>query len=209
MLHLLQGLVIGFLVAAPVGPVGLLCIRRAILDGRLAGFVTGAGAAVADALFGLVAALGLTSVTHFLSRHEGPFHAGAGLLLLGIGVVTMASRPPSPAVDAAVPTPDLTRAFFSTLGITLANPMTIAGFIAIFTGFGVGLRDGTAWQTGWLVLGVLLGSAAWWLLLSGIAGWLAPRLRSGGLALINLVTGALIAAYGVWQLGRLLVARHT
>src|SRR4051812_17010461 len=90
---LFRGLVIGFAVAAPVGPVGLLCIRRSIADGHLAGFITGLGAAAADALFGLIAALGLTAVTSFLTGHAHAFHFSSGLFLLAFGIATIRSRP--------------------------------------------------------------------------------------------------------------------
>jgi threonine/homoserine/homoserine lactone efflux protein len=207
MIHLLQGLVIGFAVAAPVGPVGLLCIRRSILDGRTAGFVTGLGAAVADAIFGLVAALGLTTVTTFLSGHAHAFQLAGGFFLLAIGLTTLRSRPPQ-RETGSVHAPNLAVAFASTVAITLANPMTIAGFVGIFTGFGVGLQTTGARPVGWLVFGVFLGSASWWLVLSTAASWFARRLNDGGLRIINLVAGGAIAAFGLWQLGRLVLNQN-
>ncbi len=204
--HIVKGFAIGFAVAAPVGPVGLLCIRRSILDGRLVGFITGLGAATADALFGLIAALGLTTVTAFLNRHEIGFQFAGGLCLLVIGVATMRSRPPS-RENGPVHAPNhLPAAYASAVAITLTNPMTIAGFIGIFTGFGVGLgTTGTA-QVSWLVLGVFLGSALWWLLLSGCAEWFGKKIPDGGLHAINLGAGLAIAFFGVWQLAAL--GRH-
>jgi len=202
MLHLLQGLAIGFAIAAPVGPVGLLCIRRSIVDGRLAGFVTGLGAATADSIYGLVAALGLTSVTVFLTDHATAFHLIGGIFLLVIGSATLCARPPQ-RKTGPIHAPNLRMAFLSTLGITLANPMTIASFIGIFAGFGPGLLTTGAVQAIWLVLGVFLGSAAWWLILSGAASWFARHITDGGLHFINFVAGGAIAAFGLWQLGRL------
>ncbi|HTB80463.1 MAG TPA: LysE family transporter [Opitutaceae bacterium] len=199
--HFLKGFAIGFAVAAPVGPVGLLCIRRAILDGRLAGFVTGLGAATADAIFGLIAALGLTSVTTFLTSHATGFQLVGGLCLLAIGLATMRSRPPV-RESGSVHAHNLTAAYASTIAITLTNPMTIAGFIGIFTGFGVGLGTTGAAQVSWLVFGVFLGSAAWWLLLSGCASWFGKRIPDNGLHAINVGAGLAIAFFGVWQLAR-------
>ncbi|HSY53540.1 MAG TPA: LysE family transporter [Opitutaceae bacterium] len=197
--HLLKGFVIGFIVAAPVGPVGLLCIRRSILDGRVAGFVTGLGAATGDAVFGLIAALSLTSVTEFLAGHVRGFQLLGGLCLFVIGVITIRSRPPV-RTRQPVHAPNFTAAYFSTIAITLANPMTMAGFIGIFTGFGVGLSTTGIAQISWLVAGVFLGSAAWWLLLSACAGWLGKKIPDGGLHAINVGTGLAIMLVGLWQL---------
>jgi threonine/homoserine/homoserine lactone efflux protein len=206
MQHLLKGLIIGFAVAAPVGPVGLLCIRRSLADGHLAGFVTGLGAATADAAFGLIAALGLTSVTAFLTGHAVLFELAGAAFLLAIGIATLRARPserPAGSVHAA----NLPAAFISTLAITLANPMTIAAFIGIFTGFGVGLHTSGVLDAISLVGGVFLGSAAWWLILSSASGWFAKRIGHGGLRFINVIAGALITVFGVLQLLRL-IATH-
>jgi len=200
--HIVKGFAIGFAVAAPVGPVGLLCIRRSILDGRLAGFITGLGAATADAVFGLIAALGLTTVTAFLNHHQTGFQFAGGLCLLVIGVATIRSRPPV-REHGSVHAPNLPAAYASTIAITLTNPMTIAGFIGIFTGFGVGLGTTGAAQVSWLVLGVFLGSAFWWLLLSGCAEWFGKKIPDGGLHAINLGAGLAITSFGVWQLATL------
>jgi threonine/homoserine/homoserine lactone efflux protein len=198
--HIVKGFAIGFAVAAPVGPVGLLCIRRSILDGRLAGFVTGLGAATGDSVLGLIAALGLTSVTVFLTGHARGFQLIGGLCLLAIGLATIRSRPPE-RTRQPVHAPNLTAAYVSTVFITIANPITIAGFIAIFTGFGVGLTTTGITQISWLVAGVFLGSAAWWLLLSGFAAWLGKKIPDGGLHAINIGTGLAILLIGVWELG--------
>ncbi|HZP59049.1 MAG TPA: LysE family transporter [Opitutaceae bacterium] len=200
--HLVKGFAIGFAVAAPVGPVGLLCIRRSILDGRLAGFITGLGAATADGIFGLIAAVGLTTVTTFLNHHEIAFQLLGGLCLLLIGIATMRSRPPT-RENGSVHARNLPAAFLSTVAITLTNPMTIAGFVGIFSGFGVGLDTTGAVDVFWLVLGVFLGSTAWWLLLSGCAGWFGKKIPGGGLHAINVGAGLTIAFFGVWQLAAL------
>jgi threonine/homoserine/homoserine lactone efflux protein len=200
--HILKGFVIGFAVAAPVGPVGLLCIRRSINDGRLAGLVTGLGAATADAVFGLIAAISLSSVTAFLANHATGFQFAGGLCLLAIGTATIRSHPHTRArtPDHA---PNLPAAYLSTVAITLANPMTIAGFIGIFTVFGVGISTSGIAPIAWLVSGVLLGSAAWWLLLSGFAAWMGKKIPDGGLHAINFGAGLAIVLIGLWQLTQL------
>ncbi len=201
MAPLLQGFAIGFAVAAPVGPIGLLCIRRSILDGRLTGFVTGLGAAFGDAIYGLVAALGLTSVTGFVGHHGPACELAGGLCLLVLGLAMARSRPrPRPA--GTVHAPNLTAAFASAAAITLANPMTVAAFLGIFTGLGPGLTASGIAPVSWLVLGVFLGSAAWWLILSGCASWFGRNISDERLHLFNLTAGLAIAAFGVWQLVR-------
>ncbi|MDE3083654.1 MAG: LysE family transporter [Verrucomicrobiota bacterium] len=201
--YLLIGLVIGFAVAAPVGPVGLLCIRRSLLDGRFAGFITGLGAATADGFFGLIAALGLTSVTAFLSRHSITVQTVGGIALVVIGIATMRSHPTSRENGEKSSLPG---SYFSTIAITLANPMTIAGFIGIFSSFGIGLKMTDTAQIFWLVIGVFLGSAAWWFLLSSLTSWLRKRFPDGGLHVINLGAGLAIVACGLWQFVKL--SRH-
>src|ERR1019366_5143828 len=196
---IVKGFAIGFAVAAPVGPVGLLCIRRSILDGRIAGFINGLGAATGDSILSLIAALGLTSVTVFLSGHAMGFQLIGGLCLLAIGMATIRSRPPE-RTRQPVHAPNLTAAYISSSFITLANPMTIAGFIGIYTGFGVGLATTGLAQITWLVAGVFLGSATWWLLLSGFAAWLGKKIPDGGLHAINIGAGLAIALIGLWEL---------
>jgi len=219
----LQGLVIGFSIAVPVGPIGLLCIRRSLADGHLAGFVSGLGAATADALYGVIAALGLTAVTRLLLEHQRVLQLGGGLFLLYLGLSTLRTRPTAAAhvaPAATLPfahtsTPVLTlgirvariplpSAYASTLVLTLANPLTILSFIGIFAGLGVGASATSPPSAIALVLGVFLGSAAWWLILSFTAATLGARLRHGGLRALNIASGLIIAAFGAWQLGKLL-----
>jgi threonine/homoserine/homoserine lactone efflux protein len=195
----LQGLIIGFSIAAPVGPIGLLCIRRSLTAGRLAGFVSGLGAATADAVYGIVAALGLTAVTNLLLASQTWLHLGGGAFLVYLGLATL--RTPAPAHAAAArESQSLIGAYASTLVLTLANPMTILSFLGIFAGFGAGA--GTSFSAGWIVAGVFIGSAAWWLFLSSAAGWLGHRLAGGGLRAVNVASGLIIAGFGVWQLAQ-------
>jgi threonine/homoserine/homoserine lactone efflux protein len=200
MLHFLKGLVIGFSIAAPVGPIGLLCIRRSLCDGRLAGFVSGLGAATADAFYGIIAALGLTAITHALLDHRGWLQLGGGAFLLYLGFATLRASPPLARSTSSTSARHLPAAYASTLMLTLTNPMTILSFLGIFAGLGIGGSSGSAFSAGALVLGVFLGSAVWWLLLSATAGWLGARLERGGLRALNILSGVTIAAFGAWQL---------
>ncbi len=199
-LLVLKGFVIGFAVAAPVGPVGLLCIRRSIADGRLVGFVTGLGAAVADALMAIVAAFGISTILNFLMGHKNTFQLLGGIILLIMGWAAMRARPPANTGGAPLHAPNLAGAFFSTIALTLANPVTIFSLLGIFTAFGVSLRTEGWLEPSWLVVGVFLGSAAWWLVLSYFANWFGKKLNTKLLHSINLGTGILLILFGVYQL---------
>ncbi len=199
---LLKGLLIGFSIAAPVGPIGVLCIRRSLAGGRLVGFVSGLGAATADAMYGMVATLGLTALMHGLLAQRVWLQAGGGLFLLYLGIGTLRSRPASPTL-ATTATASLGRAYATTLVLTLTNPMTILSFIAIFAGLGFGASSGGV-DGALLVAGVFAGSAAWWLIASTTAGWLGARLPHASLRAVNILAGTIIAGFGVWQLASLL-----
>lgn len=193
-----KGAVIGFSIAAPVGPVGLLCIRRSLHDGRLAGFVTGLGAAAADTLYGLAAAFSLTALTDFLVGHRHAFQLVGGLFLLYLGVATLRARPPVAAADR--PATNLGAVFLATFAITLTNPLTVLAFVGIFAGLGLGATVNTPATALRLVLGVFLGSAAWWIILSTGAAHFGRRLQSSGLRTLNLIAGSAILVIALWQL---------
>jgi threonine/homoserine/homoserine lactone efflux protein len=208
---LVKGLVIGFSIAAPVGPIGLLCLRCTLAHGRLNGFLCGLGAATADAIYGATAAFGLSAVTSLLLGTQMWLQLGGGLFLLWLGVKTLRAAPPAPRSLDTPAAGALVAGYFSTLALTLANPMTILSFLGIFAGLGLGAvpDDGSgrltagALSAGWLVLGVFFGSATWWLMLSSAAGWLGRRLSGGGFRTVNVASGLIIAGFGLWQLGQL------
>ncbi|MFA5265748.1 MAG: LysE family transporter [Opitutaceae bacterium] len=204
-LLLIKGFVIGFAVAAPIGPVGLLCIRRSIADGKLVGFVTGLGAAVADSFMALVAAFGVTTILSFLTGHKPAFQLLGGIILVGMGVAAMRAKPPTRA-EGPLHAPSILAAFLSTIALTLANPMTIASLLGIFTAFGVSLHTEGWIEPSWLVLGVFVGSTVWWLILSWFANWFGRKLNTRLLKTINIVTGLFLLAFGAYELGVLLYA---
>ena len=193
----LEGIVIGFAIAAPVGPIGVLCIRRTLADGRVSGLVSGLGAATADALYGAVAALGLTFVAEFLMGGESWLRLVGGAFLLFLGVRTFLARPAGRAAPEARRI-GLPGAYASTFFLTLTNPTTILSFAAIFAGLGVaGDASGSALSAMLLVLGVFFGSATWWFVLSGATSLFRTRLSVRGLRWVNRISGTVIAAFGV------------
>jgi threonine/homoserine/homoserine lactone efflux protein len=196
----IRGLIIGFSIAAPVGPIGVLCIRRTLADGRTSGFLSGLGAATADALYGCVAGFGLTVISGFLVDQRFWIQLIGGIFLLTLGIKTLRTVPAERA--AAASGTGLAASYASTLLLTLTNPMTILSFAGIFAALGVADTGGDFSAAALLVLGVFVGSAAWWLLLSGGVGLLREKLSSGVLRWTNRLSGAILLAFGliaVWQ----------
>jgi threonine/homoserine/homoserine lactone efflux protein len=192
-----RGLVIGFSIAAPVGPIGVLCIRRTLVDGRAMGLAVGLGAAAADAVYGAVAGFGLTAVSALLVRRQDVLRLVGGLFLCYLGARTFLARPAEQAARAAGA--GLLGAFTATFGLTLANPATILSFVAVFAGFGIGTAAG--WRdASVLVGGVFLGSALWWLLLSGAVGALRGRLDQRAFRWVNRLSGLVLLGFGVTAL---------
>jgi len=191
----LRGLVIGFSIAAPVGPIGLLCIRRTLTHGRASGLVSGLGAATADAAYGAVASFGLTAIAAFLTGEQTWLRLLGGGFLLYLGGKTFLSRPGTRAVPA--PHLGLAADYVSTLLLTLTNPATILSFIAVFAGLGLVGAKGDFRAATELVAGVFLGSAAWWWLLSSGVGWFKETLGPKELRWINWLSGGLLFAFGL------------
>ncbi|MGE5377749.1 MAG: LysE/ArgO family amino acid transporter [Bacteroidota bacterium] len=200
----LRGLVIGFSIAAPVGPIGVLCIRRTLAEGQLYGLVSGLGAATADALYGCVAAFGLTFISGFLIGHKLWLSLIGGLFLLYLGIKTLLSKPAEDAARAEGK--GLLGAYASTFLLTVTNPMTILSFVAIFAALGLGSTTGSYASALILVLGVFCGSATWWLLLSGGVGLFRNKFNARGLLWVNRISGAIITLFGIIALGGLLSA---
>jgi len=201
---LARGLVLGFSIAAPVGPIGILCIRRTLTESRAAGLVSGLGAATADALYGCVAAFGLTFVSESLLRGRTWLAWGGGAFLLWLGWRTLLARPPEIGAAASQtgrpPVRSLWSSWGSTFLLTVTNPMTILSFAAVFAGMGLGgIEKGPASAVS-LVTGVFAGSAAWWFALSGTVSLLRARFDAKGLLWVNRVSGAILVAFGVFAL---------
>ena len=190
-----RGLVVGLAVAAPVGPIGVLCIRRTLADGRLAGLATGLGAATVDAFYGGIAAFGVTVVSGLLLSQQVWIRLIGGLFLCYLGVKTIAAAPAERAATAPGPTP--LQAYISAVALTLANPPTILSFAAIFAGLGVGTTGRATGAAVVLVLGVLVGSALWWVLLSSGVAAVRARVSPRVLRWINCLSGAMLVAFGV------------
>lgn len=203
MLFFLKGVVIGLSIAAPVGPIGLLCIRRTLADGRLRGFITGLGAATADMLYGAVAAFGLTAISRPLIQYQGIIRLIGALLLfyIALRIFFMRSGGAGDSGDTHIRTArTYISAYVSTLFLTLTNPSTIISFLAVFAGVGVGIGAALTGQAIAIVVGVFLGSALWWFFLTTIVGRFTKSISSKSMRWINRIAGILMIALGLFSL---------
>jgi threonine/homoserine/homoserine lactone efflux protein len=198
----LKGVAVGLIIAVPVGPVGVLCVRRTIFEGRWFGFVSGLGAASADTVFGVVAGFGLTVISDWLLGWENWLRGFGGLFLLWLGLAALRKR----AVTAARPARsanNLLGAYLTTFVLTLSNPVTILAFIGVFAALGFSGHQATLARAGMLVAGVLAGSLLWWAGLSLAAGLFRRKFTQRHLIWINRGSGAILTASGLALLASL------
>jgi threonine/homoserine/homoserine lactone efflux protein len=193
---LLRGLLMGFAIAAPVGAIGALCIRRTLRGGRAIGIATGLGAATADGVYGAIAAFGVTAVSAALVGARGWLGLCGGIFLVYLGVRTISAEPAREREERREPK-SLAAAWSSTFLLTLANPSTILMFAAVFAALGVATAATGIAGPLVLVLGVFCGSAAWWLILSTTVAAVRHRLSGNAMVWIDRVSGAVIVAFGV------------
>jgi threonine/homoserine/homoserine lactone efflux protein len=190
----LRGLIIGFTIAAAVGPITLLVIRRTITHGGGYGFASGLGVAAADATYAGVAAFGLTAITSVLVSGHVLLGLVGGAIIAIIGVRTVLSRPAGPAADAE--RPGLAGAFLSIYALTMTNPLTIVLYAGVFAG--IGLVAGSSFVDAAVVtLAAWLGSTAWWVILCSIVGWARGRVSTTALLWVNRISGAALVVFGV------------
>jgi threonine/homoserine/homoserine lactone efflux protein len=200
---LVKGAGIGFAVAAPVGPIGMLCIRTTLERGRVAGFAAGLGAAVADAIYGMIGVLGVTAISGVIEAQRFWLELGGGIFVVAFGIHLGLTKPNVQNGTDEIPV-SLWADFVKTLVLTLANPSTILTFMAIFAGVpGAAASELAAVPV--IVLGVLLGSAAWWLFLSQGVGVIRHKISEQALKWMNWAAGGLLVAFGVYTLGHLLL----
>ena len=201
----LKGLILGFSIAVPVGPIGILCIQRSLNRGFWAGFVSGLGAATADTVYGLIAAFGITAVSTIMIAQADLLGIAGGLFLCYLGVKTFKSKPATVAMD------DHSKSFIgnyaSTFVLTITNPMTILAFTLIFSGMGLASASSTTASSAMMVLGVFVGSSLWWLLLTGGASWLKDRFDSSKMGWINRIACVVIVVFGLFSLLNVLYNR--
>jgi threonine/homoserine/homoserine lactone efflux protein len=200
---ILQGVILGFSIAAPVGPIGIMCIQRTLDYGMRRGFVTGLGAACADGVYGAVAGFGMSAASSWLVAHASILGVLAGAYLLYLGLKALWTR--GEGSKREVSSSGGLTGFGSSFLLTLTNPMTILSFIAIFAALGDTLSLGRSDALGF-VLAVVTGSAIWWLILSTAVALLrhrvSPRFHRG----ISIVSGVVLGVFGVYSILRSTIA---
>lgn len=195
----LKGLLLGFAIAAPVGPIGILCIHRSLHHGFKSGFLTGIGAALADGTYGLMAGFGLTVITKVLLQYEHLIRVAGGLFLIYLGIKIFISQ----SVVSTDKRGEKSgwHALTSAYLLTLTNPATILAFIAVFASFGLATTSTSYANALLLVIGITLGSAIWWLLLSSsVAYFLHHKLSPRILNWINKTSSLIVIAFGVFSI---------
>ncbi|MGF1456320.1 MAG: LysE family translocator [Alphaproteobacteria bacterium] len=199
-----SGVIIGVIVAAPVGPVNLICIRRTLAFGRLNGFLSGTGAALGDGLFAVVVAFGLTAISAGIEAYSDTIKSVGGVILVIMGVHTIMAnpRPFTNRPDVSLPDPNSAIALGPTIAttfvLTITNPATLIGFGALFSSWlGRGLMDNPSYATAGVTVGsVILGSLVWWGTLTGLMGRLQSRMTYSRLKWLNRISGGIITALG-------------
>jgi threonine/homoserine/homoserine lactone efflux protein len=204
---LYRGIVLGLVIAAPVGPVGLLCIRRTLQKGVLVGLATGFGAACADAIFGAISVLGVSAVLDFIRHFEATIRVIGGLVVLYSAWHTWRDVPKQPKpYEIITRMLNLTRektlagtvrAAVSGFVITLTNPLTLFGTLAVVATFG-GITEG--FEAGVMVGGIFTGSALWWCLLSGGVGLLRCHFTETRILMVNRVTAVCLGVLAGWAI---------
>ena len=194
----IQGIIIGFTLAVPVGPISLVCIHRTVAAGRLHGIVSGLGVATADTLYAAVAFLGLTAVSGLIIDHQTLFRLLTGIALVLVGIQVFRSVPA--AVSAGDGQAPYLEDYLSLFAIAAANPLTIIFFITILPGFGVVAQGTTLIAAVPFVAGIFIGSTVWWIILCGSLGSVRSRLGTANLRRINRISGILITLFGAAML---------
>jgi len=196
-LILFQGLIIGFSIAAPVGPIGILCIQRTVSKGRVHGLVSGLGAATADAIYGSIAGFGLTVISGALITQQFWLRLVGGAFLCYIGLRTLLSAPGEKAAKCSAG--GMLRDYGSTFLLTVTNPMTILFFAAVFVGLGLGSAGGYG-NAVLFVTGIFSGSALWWIILSSFVGFFRSKFNSRSLRILNVISGLVVLGFAAYFL---------
>ena len=190
-----EGFLIGLAIAAPVGPIAVLCIRRTLENGGWSGLATGLGAATADGIYGLIAAFGIAAISNRLVAWQDPIRVLGGVALIVIGWRMFGVSPGGPAKSASAQ--GIGGAYISAVLLTLTNPATILYYVAVFAGLGLANAETTGSRAAVLVAGVFIGSGAWWLVLVGLISRFRRFLTPGRRVWINRFSGSILILFGV------------
>ncbi len=190
---LLKGPIIGLSIAVPVGPISMLCVRRTLTEGRASGLASGMGAATADAIYGAIAGFGLAFVSNVLIDQQIWLRLVGGMFLFYLGFKTFLTKPVEQT--ASEEGNSLVGAYVTTFFLTLTNPITILAFTAVFAG--LGLTSGSYISAAILAMGVFIGSAIWWVILSYGISVFRAKFNLHGLQWVNRISGIIITGFGL------------
>jgi threonine/homoserine/homoserine lactone efflux protein len=197
---LIKGLILGIAVAAPVGPIGLLCINRTLNKNYFSGVISGMGATFADVFYGVIAGFGVSFLSNFLLEHTLTFQLVGGFALIILGVRTImrknSEQKENPLRPVKFRKRNYVKDFISSFALTLSNPVTILFFTAVFATFGLSTGETNIQSASLLILGVFIGSGMWWMFINGIAIKLKARVGISFISKINVVSGSLIVGFG-------------
>ena len=202
-IYILWGVLIGILVAAPLGPVNLICIRRTLAYSTRNGFTVGLGAAVADTIFGGIAAFGLSSVVGMVNGTNGWVEIIGGIVLILVSINLWTKHPHLDEVEDTIR--DRLKGALGAFVLTMLNPMTILGFIALFVALGLSKLGQTPVNAVAITGGIFLGSSLWWFVITRCAGYMKDRLSDDHLLMINRVSALIVALCGLWALTKNLI----
>lgn len=191
---LFKGLMIGFSIAMPVGPIGLLCIRNVLTFGMFCGLITGLGAASADAIYGALAGFGVTTISSFLENYGAYLQIFGAIFLCYLGISTFFGGAPSTESKELGLTNS--RAFLATFILTLTNPMTIISFAGVYAGLGIGHESSSVNHALITTLGVFLGSIAWWFILSLSTSIFRDKFTAKSSIWLNKISGSILFGFG-------------
>ena len=194
---LFKGILIGISASAPLGPIGVLCVQRTLNKGRLSGFISGLGAALADTVYAIIAGMGLTIIINFIREQQLYFEIAGIALLFFLGFKIFYSNTAKQMRKIRRGGSNLFEDFFSVSLLTISNPMALFLFLAVFAGLGLIKEDLDFYHTFQIVFGVLLGAAAWWFVLSTIVNKIRYKFRLKRLWWINKIAGAAIVLFGL------------
>jgi len=200
-----QGIIIGLILSAPVGPLSLMCIQRSINDGRLHGILSGIGVATADAVYAAIAFLGLTAISGFILSWQDFFRFFAGLVLIIVGIRIFFTLPGADGDKS--PHESYAKDYLSMVAIAIVNPLTIIFLMVTLPGFGFVIGGTTLPAAAEFVGGFLAGSIAWWIILCGVIGSIRSRISTGHLVLINRASGIFIVAVGAFMFLSIILAQ--
>lgn len=206
------GVIIGFIVAAPIGPINLICMRRTLAFGPLNGFISGLGAAMGDGVFAAIVGFGLTAIRQWIEGYSQGLQIAGGALLLGFGIHTYLADPLKGrelTKERVKGNASLVRSFASTFALALTNPATLFAFAALFTGFGgiVASAGTSVAQAAVVVAGVLCGAALWWLTITTVVGLLHAKIDARVMRIITRVSGIVVSLFGLGMLAHVVIER--